>query len=332
MSESGDYSPGPWAGHDFGTIARQSYDRDAGRSYERARAANVTASQLVPDFITTDTTHPLMIEVDFSGSMLGWPGVFMGKFPYLDHEVRTEYLSAAAEVCFMAHCDTADVYPLQVQPFAKGTEMKTRLEKLLLAGGGGGSNTYCEAHGLPALYSLHNVRMPKAIIKPICIFITDEMPHPVYSREHAEAYAKVHIEKQMTSDRIFEELMQKFSVYVVLKPYSGPHEIENDTLTGVTKTVHDEWKRLVGSDRIAILPEADRVVDVIFGLLAQETGRVDYFRKEIEGRQKPDQVATVYTSLKTVHGKPATGNVVVPKTQQPPQIGKGKSTLHRPKR
>ena len=43
------------------------------------------------------------------------------------------------------------------------------------------------------------------------------------------------------------------------------------------------------------------MVDVIFGILAKETGKVEYFRKELEERQSPEQVKTVYTSLKTVH-------------------------------
>ena len=35
MSESGDYSPGVWAGHDFAS-ARRTYDASAGRSYDVA--------------------------------------------------------------------------------------------------------------------------------------------------------------------------------------------------------------------------------------------------------------------------------------------------------
>ena len=34
---------------------------------------------------------------------------------------------------------------------------------------------------------------------------------------------------------------------------------------------------------------------------AKETGRVDYFKGELEGRQKPNQVKTVYKSLHDVH-------------------------------
>ena len=58
---------------------------------------------------------------------------------------------------------------------------------------------------------------------------------------------------------------------------------------------------LVDEEHIAYLPEPERVVDVIFGILAKETDRVAYFREELEGRQRDDQVKTVYKSLASIH-------------------------------
>ena len=66
----------------------------------------------------------------------------------------------------------------------------------------------------------------------------------------------------------------------------------------------------MGEDHVVELPDAKRVVDVIFGILARETGRIEYFREEIEGRQDPDQVKTVYKSLATIHKLPAAGKPV----------------------
>ncbi len=326
MSESSDYSPGQWAGHNF-TAARQQYDKDAGRGAAKAAANNVKQSDLVPDTLTSTSTHPVRIDIDFTGSMGGWPGVIVGKLPYLDHEMRTEYLSEEAEVSFGAFCDTADTYTLQIQPFTKGTEMKTSLENLLHVGGGGGSDHMCEAHGVPALYSARNVQMPNAIIKPIYIFITDEMPHHSVVKSSAKNFAKVDIERAMSREEIFEELMEMYSVYVVLKPY-GYGTLDKDHMDSDTTTVYNCWKQLIGSDRIALLPDADRVVDVIFGILAKEVGREDYFKKELTGRQTKKQVDTVYKSLQTVHALPKSTGGNSPKTSK--LLGKGKSTLHKP--
>ena len=102
------------------------------------------------------------------------------------------------------------------------------------------------------------------------------------------------------------------------KPYNHRYRGEDKA-----SSQHKVWAKLIGEDRIAFLPEADRVVDVIFGLLARETGRIDYFAKELEGRQRPDQVKTVMKSLATVHAAstPASKRKRLPR---------GASKLHKP--
>jgi len=57
-----------------------------------------------------------------------------------------------------------------------------------------------------------------------------------------------------------------------------------------------------------------------FRILAKETGRVDYFKDELTGRQRPDQVETVLTALKTVHALPNAG----------PAVHSGRSVMLRP--
>jgi hypothetical protein len=302
MSESSDYTPGKWAGHDFAN-ARKSYDSTAGRSYTTAIQSGVTASQLVPDSISTDSDESLIIMCDVTGSMGGWPGTIFSKLPYLEHEVTTEYLSPNAAVCFAAISDTGDEYPFQIQPFARGTDMKRNMDNLHLTEGGSGPGSYCEAYGIAALYALHNISMPQAQKKPILIIIGDEKPYGLISQSDAAEYAKVKIPGRLSAEHIFEELQKKYSVYLVLKPY-GNESFHGDTLTGVTATIYDHWVGILGAGRIALLADAGRVVDVIFGILAQDRDHVDYFRREIEGRQQPDQVDTVYQSLKTIHGIP----------------------------
>src|SRR5688572_20442897 len=111
MAEGDDYTPAPWAQqHDFSS-ARKTYDQHAGRSYADASRANVSAADLVPASIATKSAHPLLIRCDVSGSMGGWPNTIFSKLPYLEHEVKTEYLGTDAEISFGAFCDTGDSYP-----------------------------------------------------------------------------------------------------------------------------------------------------------------------------------------------------------------------------
>ena len=78
---------------------------------------------------------------------------------------------------------------------------------------------------------------------------------------------------------------------------------------------------MIGEDHISILPEAGRVVDVLFGILANETGKIDYFHDELVGRQRPDQVKKVLKALETVHRVPDKDSVKL--------IDDGKSRMKR---
>ncbi|MDO8571964.1 MAG: hypothetical protein Q7R79_04765 [bacterium] len=315
MSESGDFSPGYWTGHDFSS-ARKSYDVHAGRSYADAKAVGKKTKDLVPQTIQTESDKPLTILCDVTGSMSEWPGVIFSKLPYLELEGQ-EYLGKDMEICLGAIGDAyGDTYPLQVRPFTKGLGLKDRLKELVIEKGGGGTKQ--ESYELAAYYFLHNVQMPKAVIKPLLLFIGDEAPYDFVNEEHVRNHAYGSLQEKLSTAALFKTLMEKFSVYLIRKPYNTTR---NNTMSAEDTKIYKAWRDLIGADRIADLPEAGRVVDVIFGILARETGRVPYFRKELEGRQEPVQVEAVYKSLATIHA--VSGSDA--KLALPP----GKSRLHR---
>ena len=200
------------------------------------------------------------------------------------------------QIAFGAIGDAAarDTYPVQMRPFTSGLDLKTRMQELVVEKKGGGGLE--ESYELGALYCLHNVKMKKAV-NPIVIFIGDEKPYGNISPEMA-LMAGVKLEKRVTTKEVFNQLKRKFSVYLIRKPY---HETGSNALSAEDKEVRSVWVDLLGSDHVCDLPEPGRVVDVIFGILARETGRIEYFREEIEGRQKKDQVKTVYRSLASIH-------------------------------
>lgn len=288
MSESADYSPGDWKGYDFGA-ARASYDQHAGRAYNNAVSSNKKASDLVPEKLTTDVTDPVTIICDVTGSMGDWPATIFSKLPYLDNEAK-EYLSEDYGISYAANADYTDSYPLQVKPFVKGRQMEEELKQFVI-GGGSGSPSAHEAYELSALYYARNVEMPNAK-NPILIFICDEH----FNKEITPARAKLaHVDlgEPISTKQVFEELKKKFAVYAIRKPYPGDDD-----------NIIKEWAEVLGLDHMAELPSADRVVDVIFGILAKETSKIAYFQDEIEERQRKDQVDTVYKSLKTIHALP----------------------------
>lgn len=295
MSESGDYSPGVWKGHDF-VSARRSYDAHVGRSYDAAVSAGKGTKDLIAENVSTKSSAPLIIVVDETGSMGDWPATIFSKLPYLENEGK-EYLGEDFEICFMAigdaYCD--EKYPLQVRPFAKGLELKNRLTELVIEGGGGGQTT--ETYELAALFAADKIEISNAI-KPIMIFIGDEQCYDTISPDHAEKLLGMKLQKTLTTEAVFKKLCEKYSVYLIRKPYGSS---SGNALSSTDSRITEHWAKLIGNDHISNLPEAGRVVDVIFGILAKEANRIAYFEHELEERQTEDQVNTVYKSLATIH-------------------------------
>lgn len=312
MSEAGDFTPAHWGGggHDFKS-AYKAYDVHAGRSYDTAKKAGKKLADLLPKKLSTKSSAPLVIVTDQTGSMGEWPKVMFSKLPYLELEAQ-EYLGKDMEISWCAFGDVPnnENYPVQARPFTKGTDLKPKLMELVIEGNGGGQ--VHESSETIALYLAHNVEMPNAV-KPVCIFITDEMSWDSVPPDQAKEFAYVAIEKRMTAREIFDALSRKFSVYVILKPYN----VGSGDDDGTNKEVRNSWVKLLGADRVAALPDPSRVVDTIFGILAKETGRIEYFREELEQRQLPDKdgkakVATVYKSLKTIHALPKPADTAKP--------------------
>ena len=305
MAETADFNPADygWRGHDF-KDAKKAYDAHVGRGYADAAAKGVDPSSLIPTSIQTSSMSPLVIACDVTGSMGQWPAVIFSKLPYLEIEGK-EYLGKNMEISFAAIGDApmGDTYPLQVRQFSKGTDLAAQLQGLIIEGKGGGDK--CESYELAALYYSRNAKLINAN-KPIFIFIGDEGLHAYVERHHGKA-CNIEFgqgEPRLDTTAIFAELTRKFAVYVIRKPYEPSHE----------PSIQKQWVELIGEEHVVHLPGPERVIDVIFGILAKETNRIDYFKKELEGRQKPDQVATVYKSLATVHtstAKPKKGKSVM---------------------
>ena len=297
MSEGGDWSPGVWTGYNFKS-ARTAYDKHAGRSYDDAVAKKVSVNKLVTKSLETNAKSPLVIACDVTGSMKEWPAVIFEKLPLLDLEIK-EYLDDP-EISFAAVGDAySDNYPLQVQKFSSGTDLTDRLKELIIEGNGGGSTQ--ESYDLAALYYARNIKMPKAV-KPIFIFIGDEGLYEHIDKDHAEKWAHATIESKLTTRQVIDELKSKYAVYAIRKLYDSS---TGDGMSPTDKRIQAQWESYLGADHVVILPEARRVVDVVFGVLAKETSMQAYFLKELTERQKPGQIKTVMDALKTIHGPPA---------------------------
>lgn len=266
---------------------------DTGSYGGRASNPSIGIDDLVPESLHTDSEAPLVIACDVTGSMADWPKIIFAKLPLLYGQLEKTYLKGAdPQISFAAigdaHCDR---YPLQVQPFDKGESLDERLGKLILEGGGGGQIS--ESYELAALYYSRNAGVPNAT-KPIFIFIGDEMVYETINSAQASKWARTDLgEKALTKD-VMNELRAKYSVYMIRKMYNGGY---GDGMSPTDTKIQAQWERLLGPDRVKILPEPERVVDVILGIVAEDVGMGSEFEEELKGRQRPDQVRTVLTSL-----------------------------------
>ena len=313
MTEAGDFDPGVWKGYDFDS-ARKAYDVHVGRSYEDALSSGKCRDDLVPSSIRTESESPLVIACDVTGSMGDWPATIFSKLPYLELEGQ-EYLGEGMEISFAAIGDCyTDDYPLQVRPFTSGKNLEKELKELVIEGNGGGQMH--ESYDLGALYYSRNVEIPNAI-SPVFIFIGDEMPYDFVDKGAAKDWAGSSLQERVSTGDVIEGLKQKFSTYLIRKPYDFN---SRDSMSDEDQEINRSWSQYIDQEHTAILPNANIVVDVIFGLLAKETSRINYFEDELKGRQRPDQVSEVLKSLHSVHYL---------KNKSVPKLGSGKSIMKR---
>jgi len=326
MSEANDFKPAKWSrGHDFNQ-ARRSYASHTQKSYSSTKKSTKKKprKEYLEDQVLTTCENPLVIVSDVTGSMRKWPATMFSKLPYFEYEVK-QYLGDDVEICFSAIGDYSgkphtwdekyyhrryntplrkigDKYPLQVRPFTKGADLATRMKELILEGGGGGNST--ESHEIAATYFANNCLMPNAI-NPILIFISDAKSNDYVHRDVARNLAGVDFPgtEPVPTKQVMEELKQKFSVYFIRKPYRIP---KGNTAAQCDIKTQKQWEGYLGADHIAFLPDPNRVVDCIFGILGEATGRRDYFMEEFDYRQSQDsdykdKKKTVMGALKSIH-------------------------------
>jgi|GEM_PF-1093814 len=327
MSESGgSWDPGAWKGYDFNTARIENakpLDPVAGRGYDAPVSDRYSPLhsyvEAVPKTLTTDARSPLMILTDGTGSMGDFPQKIFSKLPLLDLTID-DYLDGA-EISFGLVQDYCDTLPLQMRPFGRKLDLKAHLGSINIQGGGGGNE--CEAYELAALYAARNVEMPKATRKPILIYVCDEGIYPSISPVDA---SRVHVDlkRNLQTKELFEELNKKWSVYCIRKHYNG---LDGEQMVGSDLQIHQQWEEYVGRGRIAILPNADRVVDLIFMLVGYETNQTDKALQELNERQLKDdggvnKVKTVTQSMSTITWRKAeipptrpTAGYSIPKTR-----------------
>ena len=317
----GGTDPNKWKGskkYDFGS-ARARYDAAAvsagatgPRSYSFSRTPNMSLVDPRGKEISSDSTDPIIVGIDVTGSMALWPGEMFDREP-LFCQTLAKY-RPNAEFCFCAIGDAnSDQYPLQVTGFTKDIkELEANIKALGCEGGGGGQ--IMESYELFAQFMNTKCKTPNAT-SPFLLMYGDEKFYDQVNPKQVKHWIGDKLESPLESKAVFQELMQKFNVYFLQKHYGND---EHD----VTKEVKERWADAIGLQRIIDLPYEikmegggtmpgyQRAIDLGMGLIAKHWGEYMDFGKSLDARHDDPAVkSAVHKSLRHIDGNPTAKSV-----------------------
>lgn len=230
--------------------------------------------------ISTDSTHPIVIATDVTGSMSDRPGIIFEKCPLLGKEV--ERYAPDYSISFIAFGDAyCDSHPLQVRDFDKGEALDAHIKGLYPEGRGGDAP---ESHDIVAYYYLNHCKIEKAT-KPIFIYITDVNSHTNLKKEAIKKWIGDDAQEDLDSLDLLKKLGEKFSVYVILSGGEGYKGF---------------WDEIYGAQKVKVMSEARDIVEFIIGIIAGELGEGKDFEMRSSKRHsdRPDRVDRVMKSLR----------------------------------
>ncbi|HAU66693.1 TPA: hypothetical protein DCW61_05085 [Candidatus Uhrbacteria bacterium] len=231
--------------------------------------------------ISTDSTHPIGVICDETGSMGEKPEIIREKMALLGKEVQRYAPNYAISFAFVG--DTrCDEYGLQVRQFGSGPALDEHLGLLYAEGKGGDTE---ESYGVAAYYYLTHCNIPNAV-KPILIFILDAPDHGDVRSDEVKAYIGDTINGPMSTEEVFGQLAKKFRVYIV-----SDHG-----------NYREYWVPIVGAQHFIVIDEVRDIVEILIGIIAGELGEFKDFEMRSSARHsdKPDRISRVGESLRSV--------------------------------
>lgn len=269
--------------------------------------------------IRSSAKQPVVIALDVTGSNTSFAKIVYDKMPMLYGQIEQKKYLEDFDICFMAIGDTySDDYPLQVGEFAKGIELDSWLEKVVLEGGGGGNNG--ESYELGAYYLLKYMDMPDGA-KPIIFFLGDEQTHGNVTVANAQ---RAHMEcpEEMSSETVWKELRKKANdnVFMMLNKYCG---------TSYDTEITRHWENLLADEHVIKVGEPQAIVDLILGVISMvsQQRNLDTYMIDMKDRgQTQARISGVSSSLEKLSTAlvPVSTNGTIATTAEKKTTSRGK--------
>lgn len=276
-------------------------------SYSASKLSSSTLHSSMDPYgkiLESKTKTPIIIVLDVTGSNIDFARVVYDKLPMFYGQIeQKEYLKDFdIAICAVgdAYCDD---YPLQIGSFAKGIELDSWIEKLVLESGGGGQRK--ESYELAAYYLYKNTRFAPGS-KPIIFFIGDEMPYTTVNKNQAEDFGIKCSENNIKPFGLLREKVDD-NVFMLLNKYCGSN-FESD--------ITSCWKNLLAPEHVIKIREEKSIVDLMLGIISMisESRTLESYKIDMLGRgQTKERIDGVSKSLEGLAGiiVPSGGNNIV---------------------
>ncbi|MCI9177372.1 MAG: hypothetical protein HFJ28_02075 [Clostridia bacterium] len=256
-------------------------------------SSSLLHSSMLPNgkTIESKTKNPIIIMLDVTGSNIDFARVVYDKMPMFYGQIEQKGYLEDFDIAFCAVGDAySDKYPLQIGDFAKGIELDSWLEKIVLEGNGGGQRR--ESYELAAYYLCCNAKFAPGS-NPIVFFIGDEMPYAKVSEHQAE---KFDLPKPEGGYQPFRQLREKVNdnVFMLLNKYNG-RQFEDD--------ITSCWTKLLVPEHVVRISEEKAIVDLMLGIISMvsNTRSLDTYKIDMLDRgQTQKRIEGVTNSLKNL--------------------------------
>jgi hypothetical protein len=275
------YGKGRYAYAPVGSAARAEAAERAVASGPRTYEGKHGPNEKIIDprkHISTDSTNPLVIAVDVTGSMANWPFEIFDRLPLL-YNTLSQY-RPDLEVCFAAIGDGAvDRWPLQVTNFAGGFDLEQLLGSIYGEGGGGDAP---ESYGLFAQWLNTHVKVPKAADPPFLIVFGDITMHPTTPTNQLSSYLGDDVGREIDSIKAWQQVTKTWNTWFLRRPTGTKGDY-----------VDQQWGQAIGEQKIFHIEDEQRAVDYAMGLIARSWGHFSNFQDNMRARQSEETVREV---------------------------------------
>ncbi|MBN1890804.1 MAG: hypothetical protein JW850_22605 [Thermoflexales bacterium] len=226
----------------------------------------------------SESSNPLVIAVDVTGSMAHWPGEIFDRLPLL-YNTLSQYREDL-QVCFAAIGDAnCDDWPLQVTDFASGYDLEQLLGSLYGEGAGGDAP---ESYGLFAHWVNTHVEVPNASETPFLIVFGDAPMHPGIPQGQIAHYLGDEVGHDVDAIKAWQQVCKNWNTWFLRRPTGRPGD-----------HVDTQWGKAISEQKIFHIQDEQRAVDYAMGLVARAWGHFENFQDNMRARQSEDKVAEV---------------------------------------